>query len=195
MKKVKTIGLSVVLLLVLAGCSSVAHIEKDENADLGRYRTFAWVQTADSAVAAGVQKVVTLTEQTIRAAVGQELVKEGWKEVASKPDVLLSYDVLVENSVKESVRPVYSRSGIRYYFNPWTRRWMGFYDSGRFLGYDRSDYGVKEGTVTVTMIDAAKDKVIWQGWTVEEIDSRHITTRELQSSIRAIFRKFDVAKN
>ena len=195
MNKVSTMCVLAALLLVLAGCSSVAHIERDPATDLARYRTFSWVETKDSAATAGLGKVVTLAEQTVRAAVEQELKEEGWKEVSSRPDILLSYDVQVENSVKESVQPVYSRSGMRYYFNPLTRRWTRFYDSGQFLGYDRREYGVREGTVTVTMIDAATDKVIWQGWTVEEVASRNITTKELQNSIRAIFRKFDVARN
>ena len=195
MKKGLTMGLSAAVLLALAGCSSVAHIEKDPAANLGSYRTFSWVETRDTAAAEGARKVITLNEQTIRAAVDQELKEVGWKEAKSKPDVLISYDVLVENTVKESVRPVYSRSGMRYYFNPLSRRWVGFYNPGQFLGYDRDEYGTKEGTVTITMVDAATDKVIWQGWTVEEVNNKNLTAKELQNSIRAIFRKFDVARN
>ena len=195
MKKGLTMGISAAVLLALAGCSSVAHIEKDPAADLGRYRTFSWVETSDTAAVEGARKVITLNERTIRAAVDQELKEEGWKEAKSKPDVLLSYDVLVENTVKESTRPIYSRSGMRYYFNPLTRRWVGFYNPGQFLGYDRDEYGTREGTVTITMVDAETDKVIWQGWTVEEVNSKNLTSRELQNSIRAIFRKFDVARN
>lgn len=181
--------------LMLAGCASVAHIERDESVNLNNYKSFAWVETKDTATDNEKSKVITLTEQTIRKAVNEELSKEGWKETKSRPDVLLSYDVLVENSVKESSNPVYSRSQLRYYFNPYTRRWSPIYYPSQFLGYDRDAYQTKEGTVTVTMMDAKTDKMIWQGWTTEEVNSKNLTGKELQNSIKSIFRKFDVAKN
>jgi len=52
-----------------------------------------------------------------------------------------------------------------------------------------------KGTVTITMTDANTEKMVWQGWSTDEVDSRHMSTKEIQSSVRAIFRKFDVAKN
>jgi hypothetical protein len=45
------------------------------------------------------------------------------------------------------------------------------------------------------MADAKTDKTIWQGWSTGEVDSRNLSSREIQSSVRAIFKKFDVAKN
>ncbi len=102
--------------------------------------------------------------------------------------------MFVENTVKESSDPVYSRSQTRYYFNPYTRRWSGIYFPSQFLGYDRNKYQTKEGTVTITMVDAKTDKVIWQGWTTEEVNNKNLTSKEIQNSIKTIFRKFDVVK-
>jgi hypothetical protein len=45
------------------------------------------------------------------------------------------------------------------------------------------------------MIDAKTEKTVWQGWTTEEVNSRNLSTKEIQNSVKAIFRKFDVAKN
>jgi prophage tail gpP-like protein len=61
------------------------------------------------------------------------------------------------------------------------------------MGYDRNSYETKEGTITITMVDAKSDKVIWQGWTTEEVD-RNITSNDIQSGVKNIFRKFDLAK-
>lgn len=180
---------------MLAGCASVAHVEKDETVNFNNYNSFSWVETKDTTQGEGKSKVVTLTEQTLRKAVNEELVQEGWKEVKNRPDVLLSYDVLIENAIKESSKPVYSRSQTRYYFNPYTRRWSPIYYPSQFLGYDQNEYQTREGTVTITMMDAKTDKVIWQGWTTEEVNSKILTSKELQNSIRSIFRKFDIAKN
>jgi hypothetical protein len=53
---------------------------------------------------------------------------------------------------------------------------------------------VKEGTITISMIDAHIDKVVWQGWVTDEVKNRNLTTNEIQSAVRSIFRKFDIAK-
>jgi hypothetical protein len=45
------------------------------------------------------------------------------------------------------------------------------------------------------MIDAKTDKTVWQGWTTDEVNSRNLTSKEIQYAVKSIFRKFDVAKN
>ncbi|HEX2534023.1 MAG TPA: DUF4136 domain-containing protein, partial [Chitinophagaceae bacterium] len=108
--------------LLLTSCAGVAHIKKDDSVDFSNYRTYAWVETKEEAKE-GEKAKADLTEQKIRQAVNEELAREGWRETKAKPDVLLSYDVLVEKSVKERDDAVYSRPFNRYYFNPYTRRW------------------------------------------------------------------------
>lgn len=179
--------------LVLSGCTSVAHVEKDDSVNFNNYKTFSWVVSQEDQTDS-VQKPVSLTEQNIRKAVNNELAKEGWREVKNKPDVLLSYDVLVEKSIKEENNPVYSRPYNRYVYNPYTRRWIQLYYPSQFLGYNSDQYETREGTLTVTMVDAKTSKTVWQGWTTEEVNSRNLTSKEIQSSVKSIFRKFDVAK-
>ncbi|HYC40415.1 MAG TPA: DUF4136 domain-containing protein [Chitinophagaceae bacterium] len=178
------------MVVFFAGCASTAHIKKDEHADFSRYRSFAWIEKDESGEVRN-----DLTQQQIRQAVNRELEKAGWNETRQKPDVLLSYDVLVEKSVEETSDPVYSEPYTRVVYNPYTRRYMTIYYPSQFLGYDRGQRTVREGTVTITMIDAKKDKVVWQGWTTDEVNSRNLTKREIDNSVRAIFRKFDLAKN
>ena len=109
--------------------------------------------------------------------------------------MLLSYDVLVEKGIKGSNNPVYSRPYSRLVYNPYTRRYTTVYYPSQFLGYERDEREIKEGTVTITMIDTRTDKTVWQGWTTDEVNSRNLTSREIQSAVRSIFKKFDVAKN
>jgi hypothetical protein len=63
------------------------------------------------------------------------------------------------------------------------------------MGYDDYDVPVREGTITISMIDARTDRTVWQGWTTDEINNRNMSSKEIQNSVKAIFRKFDVAKN
>ena len=182
------------LVFLLASCASTAHIEKDDNADFSKYKTFAWLDK-DGAGKHDRNRSNDLTEQKIRAAVSKELEKSGWKEAKGNPDILLTYDVLVEKSVQQRSDPVYSNPFTRTFYNPYTRRFVNVYYPSRFMGYD--DYSVpsREGTITITMIDEKTDKTVWQGWTTDEVNSKNLSSKEIQNSVKAIFRKFDIAKN
>lgn len=196
MKKIgKLWSLSVAIVFLLASCTSTAHIEKDDSADFSRYKNFAWIEK-DGQGNSDKIKNNNLTEQKIRQAVNAELEKTaGWREVKHKPDVLLSYDVLVERSSRETNSPVYSRPFTRLIYNPYTRRYTTIYYPSQFVGYERDERPIREGTVTITMIDARTDKAVWQGWTTEEVNSKNLTTKEIQYAVRSIFKKFDIAKN
>jgi hypothetical protein len=194
-KSMKWLGATVVLAFVLASCSSTAHIEKDDDTDFSRYKTFAWIDK-DGEGRNDNNRSNDLTEQKIRDAVNKELEKtSGWRQVKNRPDVMLSYDVLVEKSVKESNNPVYSNPFSRVVYNPYTRRYTTIYYPSRFIGYDRDERQIKEGTVTISMIDTRTDKTVWQGWTTDEVRSKNLTSKEIDNSVKSIFKKFDVAKN
>src|SRR5215213_5615240 len=122
MRYVKLFSVLAFAGLLLAGCASVAHVEKDKNANFSNYQTYAWVDTKGKDDTAKT-KVSDLTERTIKEAVNSELVKSGWKESKHKPDVLLTYDVLVEKNIKDQSNAVYSDPFTRYYYNPYSRRW------------------------------------------------------------------------
>ncbi len=185
-------GIAVTAIL-FTGCASVAHIEKDDDADFSKYKTYSWIEKQTEGKK-DHDKKNDLVEKNIRTAVNKELAEEGWRETKSNPDILLSYDVLVERGVKQQNDPVYSRPFTRSFYNPYARRFINVYYPSRFMGYDDYEVPIKEGTVTVTMIDADNDKMVWQGWTTAEVNSRNLSSREIQNSVRSIFRKFDVAK-
>jgi hypothetical protein len=179
------------IVFLLASCGSTAHIEKDDNTDFTQYKTFAWIDREG----AKHNKVNDLTETKIREAVNKELEKTGWRESKSRPDILLSYDVLVEKSVAQRSDPVYSTPFTRTFYNPYSRRVINVYYPSSFMGYDNYDVPTREGTVTISMIDAKTDKTVWQGWSTDQVNSRNMSSKEIQNSVKAIFRKFDIAKN
>lgn len=194
MRYIKLWSMAALSGLVLAGCASVAHVEKDETVNLNNYHTYSWVDTKEKKEDSAKTKVSDLTERTVRKAVDAELAKTGWKE-SKRPDVLLTYDVLVEKGIREQNNPVYSQPHTRYYYNPYSRRWFSVYYPSQFLGYDRDEQQVREGTITISLIDARTEKTIWQGWTTDQVNSRNLTSKEIQNAVKSIFRKFDLAKN
>lgn len=181
-------------LLLLASCAPTAHVEKDDSADLSHYKSYAWVDN-DGRGKNDRNKNNDLTEQKVRQAVNRQLEKEGWRETRNNPDVLVSYDVLVERSTREQSDARYSRPFTRTFYNPYSRRFFNVYYPSQFMGYDNREISTREGTVTITMTDARTEKAVWQGWATDEIDSRHMSSKEIQNSVKAIFRKFDIAKN
>ena len=192
MKSIKSLIVFATFGLLLSGCASTAHIEKDESVNFGNYKTFAWIDDSNDSNRA---KTNELQKVNLQKAVSAELAKAGWREDKRRPDVILKHDILVEKTIKESSNPVYSRGFTRRYYNPYTRRFNYIYYPSQFMGYDNDQYETREGTLTITMIDAKTDKVIWQGWTTDEVDSKNLTSKEIQNSVKNIFRKFDVAKN
>ncbi|RYF88297.1 MAG: DUF4136 domain-containing protein [Chitinophagaceae bacterium] len=185
-------GLVAFFSITLMSCASTAHIEKDDSIDFGKYKTFSWIAPP----ASDSIRTSSIAENKIKSIVNEELQKNaGWKMVNNNPDLLLSYDVLVERSTVEQSNPVYSRPYTRTFYNPRAGRYFNVYYPSRFIGYDNYGVQVQEGTVTISMIDTKTDKTVWQGWTTEQIDSRKIKTSEVESAVKTIFKKFDLAKN
>lgn len=176
--------------LFITGCAGTAHIEKDKTVDFSKYKTYAWAEKPES------KKALRngLTETNVRNSVNAQLQKIGWKEVSANPDIMVNYELLVERNQKEQKDAVYSPSYTRSYFNRYTGRVNTYYYPGQFAGYDTYTTTVKEGTVTITMIDNKTDKAVWQGWTTTEIESRKMTGKEIDKSVKTIFRKFDAGK-
>ncbi|OLY93231.1 protein of unknown function [Cnuella takakiae] len=193
MKTVKLLGLLFLAAFVVSGCAAVAHIETDETVNFSQYKTYAWTE---SQVQDSVQKrkVSDLTERIIKDAVQVELEKQGWVESKQKPDVLLAYDVLVEKSIRDQSNPMFSRPFTRYMFNPYSGRWFGLHYPSQFLGYNNFSQEVREGTVTISMADARTEKTVFQGWATDEMSGRNLTKKDIQSTVRSIFRKFDTVK-
>jgi hypothetical protein len=173
---------------MLNSCGTSAHIEKDETANLGNYKTYTWIDKENKD-----QVKNQIAAQNLKSIVNDELQKNGFKEVKHNPDLLVSYDLLVEKSVKEQSEPVYSQPYSRVYYNPYTRRYGTIYYPSQFLGYDNYRAPIKEGTVSISMIDAKTDKTIWQGWTTDELNNNFFSSKEVQKNVRSIFKKFDLA--
>lgn len=187
----KAWGAAVLGSVMLVSCGTTAHIEKDENVNFNNYNSFAWLKEDEGKT----EKLNELTETKIRAAVTQELQKNGWNEVKTKPDVVIDYDILVERTTRENRQPVYSQPYSRLVYNPYTRRYTRIHYPSQFLGYESYEQLIKEGTITITMIDTKTDKVIWQGWTTDQVNSNNLTSKEIQNAVKSIFKKFDVAKS
>ena len=192
MKSIQSFILMATFGFLLTGCATTAFVEKDESVNFNNYKTYAWLDDKNDS---GQVQMNALQKSNLQKAVSVELARANWREDKKNPDLLLKHDILVEKSVKEDASPVYSQGFTRRFFNPYTRRFSYIYYPSQFMGYRNNEYQTREGTLTITMIDAKNDKVIWQGWTTDEVNNKNLTSKEIQNGVRNIFRKFDVAKN
>jgi hypothetical protein len=186
--KTKFIGVLLISTVFFSRCSTPAYVEKDTSTNLSDYKTYMWVDTkAGETDASG--RATAFADIGVHNSVNEELQRWGWREVSDNPDILLSYDVLVERNVETQNDPVYSQPYSRLYYNPYTRRWSTIYYPSQFLGYQQYQTPVREATITITMIDADNDKKVWQGWTTERLGSSGIRDLDIRKSVRNIFKE------
>jgi hypothetical protein len=192
MNILKAIPVLMLPIILAVSCATPAYVEKDETTDFSRYKTFAWIDNNNKKE--DKNRHSDFMKKNVHEAVNAQLQEEGWREDRNKPDVLISYDLLVEKTTREQSNPVYSSPYRRIYYNPFYRRYGTIYYPSTFMGYDNDTEEVQQGTLTITMVDAKTDKTIWQGWTTDDVNSRNVSKKEIQSGVNAIFRKFDVVK-
>jgi hypothetical protein len=190
MKVIKLFLITLAGSLIIASCSNPVYVQKDDSANFSGYKTYMWVDTRASEQD-NAAKPTAYMDLTVRNEVNKALGNKGWREVTENPDVLLSYDVLVERSTEQRSDPVYSRSFTRMYYNPYSRRWGTIYYPSQFVGYQTYEVPVKEAVVTITMTDSRSDKAVWQGWTTEQMNNSRPTNEEISKSVRQIFKKFN----
>lgn len=194
--KLKRISILLSILatvLFFIGCGSSAHIEKDNSVQLSSYKTYNWLPKVDS-ISKKQGNINKIAEQNIKNSADQELQKNGFRKVNSNPDLLLSYDVMIDKKTLHSSDPVYSMPYSRLYYNPYTRRYGTLYYPSQLLGYNDNASLVKEGTVSISMIDAKTDKTIWQGWSSETLNNNYISSRDAEKDVKSIFKKFNPSK-
>ncbi len=183
----------VLSVLVLTGCGVQSYVEKDPAVDLNRYKTYAWIDDKDSRKKTG-KPYKDFQETRLMKLVEGNLEKNGFVRTRSNPDVLIDYDIMIENELREQSEPVYSRPFIRYYYNPYTRRINRLFYPSRYMGQNSYDVPYRSGTITINMVDNHSKKLIWQGWAETEVTRRQIDPDDLNRIVKSIFRKLDVAR-
>jgi hypothetical protein len=188
------IWLPVFAAFIVVGCGVQSHVEKDPTANLSSYRTYAWI--GDKNGRKNDKPYKDFQETYLTDLISQQLEKNGFvKATRSKPDVLIDYDIMYENDVREQSNPVYSRPFVRYFYNPYTGRLNTLYYPSRYMGQNTYDVPYKSGTITINIVDNESKKLVWQGWAETEVTKRRIDKDDMNKIVKSIFKKLDVAKN
>lgn len=176
-------------LTALVSCGPVAYIEKDPAANLATYNTFAWVETRSNQDNNG-QSTTSFASLSVQNAVNEQLKQKGLTMTDNNPDLLISYDLLVQRDVETRNDPLYTQPLVRYFYNPYFSRWSSLYYPSRFVGYDSYSVPVNEATLTISMMDTKTDKTVWQGWASQNVNSGRPSPEEIREKVQSILRKF-----
>lgn len=177
-------------LFVFSGCVQQAYHQKDNSVDFNSISTYAWAEgDGDKNYDTRRPNQNSLRDTKIMQTVDRYLQAHGWTQNKTNPDVYLVFDVVEDQSQQRVNTPVYSQPFTRWYYNPATRRWVPIYYPSNFVGYNTTTRQVKEGTLTLTMMNPGSDKVIWQGWTTSEIYGRKMSDEKIERDVQAIIRE------
>ncbi len=186
------IVLGLFIIFLLASCGRQAFVQKDDTVDFSKIKTYAWVtgtqkdSTKNTMVKSGVNDLV---DRKIRSSIDKNLQQNGWREVKTNPDVVLIYDVDVQKEDRRVTDPQFSMPTTRWFYNYYSGRYVPVYYPSQFIGYRDRTETIKEGTITLTLMDARKEKTIWQGWASSEVNSKRMTDKEIDENIKAIVKK------
>lgn len=193
MKNIIYIFILTCFSVFIINCSSPVYVQKDSTINLSNYKTYTWIETQANQKE-NIKRPAQYADVSVRNATNEELKKAGYREVSDNADLLVSYDVLIERTIAQRSDPVYSQSFSRFYYNPRFRRWGSIYFPPQFLGYQNYDVPIKEGTITISLIDANTDKIVWQAWTTKQLNYSRLTNDEITTSVKNIFSKLNTSK-
>jgi hypothetical protein len=191
---VRKLWLPVFAAFVITGCGVQSYVEKDPSVNLNSYKTYAWIGDKNSNRKTD-KPYKDFQESYLTDLISQQLEKNGFVKSKSNPDILIDYDIMIENEVRHQSEPLYSRSFVRYFYNPYTQRINSRYYPSRYMGQNTYDVPYKSGTITINIVDNDSKKLVWQGWAETEVTTKRIAKDDMNKIVKSIFKKMDIAKN
>jgi hypothetical protein len=172
MKKLIILFLSAVLF----GCSSIrVTYDFDKQADFTSYKTYSFSENINN------MGVGELNRDRIINAVKNEMTAKGFT-MAENPDVVIDIHV----KAKQMVSATATTTG--GYGGPWRYGYGGGFSTTHV---DYNEY--TEGTLFITMVDMAAEKIVWQGVgtkTLNENASPSKREQNINYSVQQIFTKY-----
>jgi hypothetical protein len=167
-----------VLLLctaLLAGCATGPRIsaEADPRADFSQYRSFAFF----SPLAIEPEGYSSASSERMKAAARAQMESRGYVFTSDKPDLWLNINAYTERRTDVSTMPTVDYA---YYYS---YRARGYYAVPYWR--DRTDvHRYTEGTLNVDLVDAAQNRLVWEGIAVGRVSSK-TTPEQRDASIDA----------
>jgi len=174
-------GVLLALAALLSACATGPRIrtETDPEADFSRYRTWAFYEPIAMEENAGYSTWIT---DRIKNDVRQEMGRRGYTFDAKSPDLKVNFQGILQQRTDVYSTPMVD---YQYFYSYRARRYVAvpyWYDQAQVSQYT-------EGTLTVDLVDAARNRLVWTGDAVGRV-GRKPPQEQLQDVDRAIFEIF-----
>jgi len=180
----RRIAVTLALMIVVAAGAAQAQkikVEFDKNIDFSALKTYAWDPTPQ----ATGKPVLVLA---IKAAINEELVKRGLKEVAANPELY----VAMYGGVDSDMAVTYSD----FYYGPYGIPPFGqnFVMWGLAPGTTNTAV-VHEGQLVVDLIDAGHKKLAWRGIATQKLsDKQSKLLEQVHTAVAKLFTNYPPKK-
>jgi len=170
-------------LAILAGCATGPRVttDFDPEADFARYRTWAFYQP----IAMEQSGYSTFMTERIRADVRREMEARGYAFDDKSPDLRVNFQGIVQEKTD-----VYSvpRNDFQYFYSYRRRSYFAvpfWYDETQVNRYT-------EGTLTVDLVDAARNRLVWTGAAIGRVTRKTPQERgaDVDNAISEIFLRY-----
>ncbi|MDJ0928198.1 MAG: DUF4136 domain-containing protein [Gammaproteobacteria bacterium] len=137
----------IVTLFGLAGCATGPRVfvNEDPSANFANYKTFGFPERLGTDDRDGY---TTLLSQYLKAATTREMQARGY-QLSDDPELLINFGVLTQEKIRSTTTPSYGG----YY---------GYRGYGAWGGYDTTITQYTEGTLTIDLVDARRNQLVWE---------------------------------
>ena len=176
--------LAILVLLVLSACASgpTVRVDADPDADFSRYRTWDFY----APIAMEANGYTSHTSEQVRAAVARQMQARGYVHDTVAPDLRVNFQGLVQDKTDVYTVP---RTDWQYYYNYRARSYVAvpvWYDEAQVSRY-------REGTLTVDLVDAQANRLVWTGSAIGRIAARQAPQERaaaVDAAVAAVFAQY-----
>jgi hypothetical protein len=170
------------LLAIVAACATRPEVRTQSapNLDIARYSTYGFIDKPGTDTAG----YTTLTTRYLQEAVAREMEARGYKRSES-PDLLINFNVATKDKIESRPGP---NVGVGY--GGWG--WRRGYGYGVGIGTYSDIRNFTEGTLTVDVVDRARNELIWSGTAVGRLTKTAMNQPQasINEAVDLIFDKY-----
>ncbi|QJW92285.1 DUF4136 domain-containing protein [Spirosoma taeanense] len=162
----------------LGSCSRYRIIrnQTDNSATWSSYRTFAFVDT--NRIEATPRDTYQAAVAQVKQAVANELARRGYQQTTDNPDLLVNLGTVVKEKTQTRPTTIYEAP---------------LYIGQRRYSWRSQDVPIgtyQEGTVSLHVVDAQRNALVWDVAVSSVLNQRRVTTDQVSEAVARVFEKF-----